>query len=128
MPPHPTLSPLGGEGRVRGERRRGLLFDRGPLLEAAVDPKADRAEQQIGHSYHQVDASVVAAGFAEWIVVFLRTGGLNRVLSGRTSIQRARHGQQQDDQEQTHQPGRRTHFDSPLSPVSRDPKGSASAD
>jgi hypothetical protein len=109
MPPHPTLSPTGGEGRVRGERRRGLLFDQGPLLETTVDPEADRTEQEIRHPHHQVDAVIVGASFAERIIVFLRTGGGNRILSGRASVQRARPHQQDDDEQQTNKPRQRTH-------------------
>jgi hypothetical protein len=81
-----ALSPVGGEGRVRGERWRGLLFDQGLLLETTVNPKANRAEQEIGHSHHQVDAAIVAAGLAEGIVVILRTGGSDRFLSGRAGV------------------------------------------
>ncbi|MGH7224983.1 MAG: hypothetical protein ACRELF_17310, partial [Gemmataceae bacterium] len=66
--------------------RRGLLFHQGSLLETTVDPEADRTEQQIRHSRHQVDALIVGASFAERIVVFLRTGGGNRFLSGRASV------------------------------------------
>src|SRR5579885_683191 len=93
-----------------GERRRGLLFDQGPLFETTINPKADRAEQEIRHPHHEVNASIVATGFAEWIVVLLRTGGSNRVRSERTSVQRARSDQQCDDHKHCQQPDRRTHL------------------
>jgi hypothetical protein len=55
-------------------------------FETTINPKADRTEQKIRHPHHEVDASIVATSFAERIVVFLRTGGSYRLLSGRASI------------------------------------------
>jgi hypothetical protein len=69
------------------------LFGQGLLLETTVDQKADPTEQEIWHPHHEVNALVVAAGFAERVVVFLRTGGGDRIRSGRAGIGRARHEQ-----------------------------------
>jgi hypothetical protein len=82
----------------------------GVLFETTIDPKADRAEQKIGHSHHEIDALIVTACFAEWIAVILRTGGGDGFLSGRASVHRARQRQRYDDEEQTEQPHGRTHI------------------
>jgi len=81
-----------------GERWTGSLFGQGLLLETTINQAADHTKQEVGHTNHEVNTAVVGAGFAEWVVVFLRTGGGNRFLSGRASVHRTRQGQQGHDQ------------------------------
>jgi hypothetical protein len=60
------------------------------FLTGTVDQEADRAEQQVRHADHQVNALVIRARLAHRIVIFLRTGGGNGLLSGRAGAGRAR--------------------------------------
>ena len=76
-----------------------MLFRRGLLAQTAIDPEADRTEQEIRHPHHEVNTLIVSPRFAEWVVFFLRTGGFNGGLSGRASVNRARNGQEDDEKE-----------------------------
>ena len=70
-----------------------LLIQQRLPFQITVDPDADARQQQVRRTRHQVDAVVVALGFAH-LVGFLRTGGTRHgVRSGRTRIRRARQSQ-----------------------------------
>jgi hypothetical protein len=60
------------------------------FLARSVNQEADRAEQQVGHADHEIDALVIGARLAHRVVVFLRTGGGNSFLSGRAGAGGAR--------------------------------------
>jgi hypothetical protein len=63
------------------------------LFEAAVEVEAHAADEQIRHANHEVDALVVCARFPQGVVIVLRTGGHEGVLSVGTGVSSARRGE-----------------------------------
>ena len=67
---------------------RGVAIDSlaGGLFEAAVKVEAHATHQQVRHTDHQVNAVIVSAGFPQGVVIVLRTGGQEGVLSVGTAV------------------------------------------
>ena len=60
------------------------------LFEAAVEIEAHATHEQVRHPDHQVDAVVVGASLPQGVVIVLRTGGHEGVLSVGTGENGAR--------------------------------------
>jgi hypothetical protein len=67
------------------------------LFEASVEVEAHAADEQVRHPDHEINAVVIGAGFPERVVIGLRTGGQEGVLSVWTGQKSARRDERDDE-------------------------------